>query len=76
MTEQIYGTEELDSGEVHLPNDTILYWNRLENGNRAYYVDGKLVFYANHPSFVIAAAVAVEEVLSHEEKRIYGCKDC
>ena len=69
-------TTDLDSGEVYLPDDTVLYWERVENGNRAYYVEGELVFSASHPSFVIAAAVAVEETLSYEEKRIYGSEGC
>lgn len=69
-------TSELDSGTVILPDDITLYWERTENGRRAYYIEGELVFSASHPSFVIAAAVAVEETLSHEEKRIYGSKDC
>ena len=64
-------TEEITQGQVILPEGVLMYWERDE-GYRTYYIGGEKIFVAKHPSFVIAAAVAIEETLSYEEKRIFG----
>lgn len=68
------GTKELDQGQVNLPEGIMMYWERDEGhgGYRTYYIGGEKIFVAKYPGFVIAAAVAVESTLAHEEKRIYG----
>ena len=68
-------TAELNQGQVILPDGHTLYWEK-EEGYRTYYILGEPIFQAKHPSFVIAAAVAIEETLSYEEKRIYGSEGC
>lgn len=65
-------TKELDQGQVVLPEDVVMYWEKDEEGYRVFYIGGEKIFVAKYPSFVIAAAVAIEETLTYEEKRIYG----
>lgn len=72
MTEDNVTPEEIERGEATLPENTLLTWAKDSDGFRRYSIDNEEIYVAKHHSFAIAAAVAIEETLSYEEKRIFG----
>lgn len=72
MSEDLVTAEEFEKGQAILPDNITLDWSKDSNGNRRYSVNGEDVYVAKYKNYVIAAAVAIEETLSYEEKRICG----
>lgn len=63
---------ELREGTITLPDNNILYWE-MDCGYRTYFLNGQKMFSTELiPRFAISAALAVEDILLFEGKRIYS----